>query len=91
METNVLSIISVPDDMPKLKKDDVHILTGTDGVLESLFGCRHQWGFPRTSPDMKQHYEKPFNSHQTCTVCGRQRFFNFDTMKIGPMFRKRVK
>ncbi len=73
--------------------DDIRILTGVDQVLENLFGCRHQWGFPLTSKDMREHYKvvAPFNSHQTCTNCGRHRFFNFQTVEPGPMFTKRAK
>jgi len=79
-------------EMPQFPHDEIRILTGVSQVIESLFGCSHEWGWPVTAKEMKAHYAvvAPFNSHQTCTLCGRQRFFNFETVEPGPMFERRA-
>lgn len=82
------------EDMPKqlqFPNDEIRILTTTQRVVDAVIGCRHQWGFPQTASEMHDHYSVVrFDSHQTCTVCGRQRFFDFETMEVGPMFQKRA-
>jgi hypothetical protein len=73
-------------------RDEIRTLTRIHQVIEKLFGCRHEWGFPISSEDMREYYQMVGkDSHQTCTICGRQRFFDFETLKPGPMFMRRVK
>ncbi len=92
---NFVSILSTEacecNHLIEFPHDEVRILTGVERVFEALIGCRHQWGFPQTTDEMQEHYRVVgFDSHQTCTQCGRQRFFNFKLVEAGPMFQKRA-
>lgn len=44
-------------------------------LLEWLFGCQHDWGFPITT-DRKQ------GAYQRCTKCGQQRNFNAEKWEV---------
>jgi hypothetical protein len=55
-------------------------------IMNMILGpCVHSWGFPFSVPGVK--YPAPYDSHQTCTACGKRRFFNFQKMEAGPLFR----
>lgn len=59
-------------------------------VTDIMFGCglHHNWSFPFTTKTFK--YPRQYDSHQTCTGCGRQRFFNSKTMEHGEQFHVKV-
>jgi hypothetical protein len=53
------------------------------------FRCRnHNFSWPHTRRDtlMRATYPKGFDSHQHCTSCGAQRFYNAETLKAGAFF-----
>lgn len=54
----------------------------------AVLGCQHEWTFPIRTPAAKlgKLYPAGFDSHQCCTVCGRKRFYSFQTMEVGPEF-----
>ncbi len=67
---------------------NVRLLSLFDKIHDAILGHRkHEFGFPFTTPRRK--YPVEYNTHQVCVTCGQERFFNFDTMTAGPMYRRK--
>ena len=74
----------------------IELLGRVDGFIVNR-ACSHKWSFPqalKASIDNqtadKIAYPIGFDSHQTCPSCGTERFFNYETMTPGPLFRRRI-
>lgn len=59
-------------------------------ALVHLVGCRHDWGFPHTSPSLRSQYPEGFDSHRTCTRCGSKQLYSLKRIVQGPYFTETV-
>jgi hypothetical protein len=65
---------------------NIQLFTFFDRVYDSLVGCStHEWSFPFTSPG--QEYPEGYDSHRSCTACGKQQLYNFRKARPGQLFR----
>jgi hypothetical protein len=53
----------------------------------ALFGHRHTWSFPIRLP--QRNHPQPWDSTQTCTRCGAERWYSFHLVKAGPQITRR--
>jgi len=78
---------------PADRKNDLLLPAGIKlkgfSLFDVLFGCNHNWSFPVTMK--KYSYPAPFDGHQTCTDCGAERYYRWDTAEGGPLFNREVK
>jgi hypothetical protein len=52
----------------------------------AIFGCHHRWSFPIRLP--RRRYDHPWDSSQTCTRCGAERWYSFRLVKAGPQISR---
>lgn len=73
-----------------MENSGIHLLSAVERFWINFGGCReHNWSFPQTDKGLA--YEKPYNSHQQCPVCGATRLFNSNDWESGPLFKREVK
>ncbi len=60
-------------------------------LFNMLWRCYHSWSFPIRMTREKHSYPWPYDSHQTCTDCGAERYYDTGTMSSGPLFHREVK
>jgi len=72
----------------------IELYSWFERFMDWWLGCRHNWGFPFRSRGME--YPHPYDAHQTCNVCGKSRFYQFQGVRtdiedvsvhVGPLFR----